>query len=124
MTYLLFFFFQAEDGIRDGHVTGVQTCALPICTKTELKNLRSFAFVRNGLEFEEKRQEEVLLSGEEILQETRRYDESTRETILMRVKDDADDYRLFPEPDLVPLHIDDAWKERVLSEIPELPEIG
>ena len=91
-------------------------------TKTELKNLNSFAFVRNGLEFEEKRQEEVLLSGEEILQETRRYDESTRETILMRVKDDADDYRLFPEPDLVPLHIDDAWKERVLSEIPELPD--
>ena len=91
-------------------------------TKTELKNLNSFAFVRNGLEFEEKRQEEVLLSGEEILQETRRYDESTRETILMRVKDDADDYRLFPEPDLVPLHIDDAWKERVRAEIPELPD--
>ena len=91
-------------------------------TKTELKNLNSFAFVRNGLEFEEKRQEEVLLSGEEILQETRRYDESTRETILMRVKDDADDYRLFPEPDLVPLHIDDVWKERVRAEIPELPD--
>lgn len=91
-------------------------------TKTELKNLNSFAFVRNGLEFEEQRQEEVLLSGGEILQETRRYDESTRETILMRVKDDADDYRLFPEPDLVPLHIDDAWKERVRAEIPELPD--
>src|SRR5690625_3385534 len=91
-------------------------------TKTELKNLNSFAFVRNGLEFEEKRQEEVLLSGEEILQETRRYDESTRETILMRVKDDADDYRLFPEPDLVPLHIDDVWKERVRAENPELPD--
>ncbi len=91
-------------------------------TKTELKNLNSFAFVRNGLEFEEKRQEDVLLSGGEILQETRRYDESTKETILMRVKDDADDYRLFPEPDLVPLHIDDAWKERVRAEIPELPD--
>jgi aspartyl-tRNA(Asn)/glutamyl-tRNA(Gln) amidotransferase subunit B len=91
-------------------------------TKAELKNLNSFAFVRNGLEFEEKRQAEVLLSGGEILQETRRYDESTRETILMRVKDDADDYRLFPEPDLVPLHIDDAWKERIRQEIPELPD--
>lgn len=91
-------------------------------TKTELKNLNSFAFVRNGLVFEEKRQEKVLLSGDEILQETRRYDEKTRETILMRIKDDADDYRLFPEPDLVPLYIDDAWKERIRKEIPELPD--
>lgn len=91
-------------------------------TKAELKNLNSFAFVRNGLEFEEERQEEVLLSGGEILQETRRYDESTKETILMRVKDDADDYRLFLEPDLPSLHIDDAWKERIRQEIPELPD--
>jgi len=91
-------------------------------TKTELKNLNSFAFVRNGLEHEEERQEKVLLAGEEIPQETRRYDEKTKETILMRIKDDADDYRLFPEPDLVPLRIDDAWKERIRKEIPELPD--
>lgn len=91
-------------------------------TKTELKNLNSFAFVRTGLEYEEKRQAEVLRDGGEILQETRRYDEKTRETILMRVKDDADDYRFFPEPDLMPLHIDDEWKERVRAEIPELPD--
>src|SRR5699024_8060390 len=76
-------------------------------TKTELKNLNSFIFVRNGLAYEEKRQAEILRSGGKIDQETRRYDESTRETILMRIKDDADDYRLFPEPDVVPLHIDD-----------------
>ncbi|MFS0646986.1 Asp-tRNA(Asn)/Glu-tRNA(Gln) amidotransferase subunit GatB [Siminovitchia sp. 179-K 8D1 HS] len=91
-------------------------------TKTELKNLNSFNFVRRGLEFEEKRQEKVLLSGGVILQETRRYDESTGETILMRVKETADDYRYFPEPDLVQLHIDDEWKNRVRSEIPELPD--
>src|SRR5690625_1663594 len=91
-------------------------------TKTKLKNLNSFAFVRNGLEYEEERQEKVLLAGEEIPQETRRYDEKTKETILMRIKDDADDYRLFPEPDLVPLRIDDAWKERIRREIPELPD--
>jgi len=91
-------------------------------TKTELKNLNSFTFVRNGLEFEEKRQEKELLSGGEILQETRRYDEKTRETILMRVKDDADDYRVFPEPDLVPLHIDGDWKTRIRADIPELPD--
>ncbi len=91
-------------------------------TKTELKNLNSFNYVRKGLEYEEKRQEEVLLSGGEILQETRRYDESTGKTILMRVKETADDYRYFPEPDLVNLIIDDEWKERVRAEIPELPD--
>lgn len=91
-------------------------------TKAELKNLNSFSFVQKGLEFEEKRQEKVLLAGGEILQETRRYDEKTKETILMRVKEGSDDYRYFPEPDLVPLYIDDAWKERIRSEIPELPD--
>ncbi|UOQ84442.1 Asp-tRNA(Asn)/Glu-tRNA(Gln) amidotransferase subunit GatB [Gracilibacillus salinarum] len=91
-------------------------------TKTELKNLNSFSFVQKGLEFEEKRQREVLLNGGEILQETRRYDEQKKETILMRVKEGSDDYRYFPEPDLVPLYIDDAWKERIRAEIPELPD--
>ena len=91
-------------------------------TKAELKNLNSFSFVQKGLEYEEKRQEKVLLSGGEILQETRRYDEKTKETILMRIKEGADDYRYFPEPDLVTLHIDDAWKERIKNEIPELPD--
>ncbi|GAA0497536.1 Asp-tRNA(Asn)/Glu-tRNA(Gln) amidotransferase subunit GatB [Salinibacillus aidingensis] len=90
--------------------------------KTELKNLNSFNYVQKGLEFEEKRQEKVLLSGGEILQETRRYDEQTKETILMRVKEGSDDYRYFPEPDLVPLYIDEEWKERVRAEIPELPD--
>ncbi|MFB1100357.1 Asp-tRNA(Asn)/Glu-tRNA(Gln) amidotransferase GatCAB subunit B [Terribacillus saccharophilus] len=91
-------------------------------TKAELKNLNSFAFVQKGLEFEEKRQQKVLLAGGEILQETRRYDESTKETILMRIKEGSDDYRYFPEPDLVPLYIDDAWKERIRASIPELPD--
>ena len=91
-------------------------------TKAELKNLNSFNFVRKGLEFEEKRQEKVLLSGGIIEQETRRFDESTGNTILMRVKEGSDDYRYFPEPDLVALHIDDEWKERVRAEIPELPD--
>jgi len=91
-------------------------------TKTELKNLNSFNFVRRGLEFEQKRQEKVLLSGGVIQQETRRYDEATGETILMRVKEGAEDYRYFPEPDLVQLYIDDEWKARVRAEIPELPD--
>jgi aspartyl-tRNA(Asn)/glutamyl-tRNA(Gln) amidotransferase subunit B len=91
-------------------------------TKTELKNLNSFNFVRKGLEYEEKRQEEVLRSGGVIGQETLRYDEATNTTILMRVKEGSDDYRYFPEPDLLDLYIDDEWKERIRAEIPELPD--
>lgn len=91
-------------------------------TKTELKNLNSFNFVRKGLEHEEVRQAEVLRAGGEIEQETRRFDEKTGKTLLMRVKEGADDYRYFPEPDLVRLSIDDEWLERVKASIPELPD--
>ncbi|GGA47119.1 Asp-tRNA(Asn)/Glu-tRNA(Gln) amidotransferase subunit GatB [Psychrobacillus lasiicapitis] len=91
-------------------------------TKAELKNLNSFSFVRKGLEHEEIRQAEVLSSGGIIEQETRRFDEKTGKTILMRVKEGTDDYRYFPEPDLVDIVIDDAWLERVRAEIPELPD--
>ena len=68
------------------------------------------------LEYEEIRQAEVLMSGGEIEQETRRFDEKTGKTILMRVKEGTDDYRYFPEPDLVDLVIDDAWLERVRAD--------
>lgn len=91
-------------------------------TKTELKNLNSFNFVRKGLEYEELRQAEVLRAGGIIEQETRRFDETTGKTILMRVKEGSDDYRYFPEPDLVDLYIDEEWKARVRAEIPELPD--
>ncbi|MDM5186820.1 Asp-tRNA(Asn)/Glu-tRNA(Gln) amidotransferase subunit GatB [Bacillus sp. DX4.1] len=91
-------------------------------TKAELKNLNSFAYVQKGLEHEQVRQEKELLSGGIIQQETRRYDEATKKTILMRVKEGSDDYRYFPEPDLVELYIDDEWKERVRASIPELPD--
>lgn len=91
-------------------------------TKTELKNLNSFAFVQKGLEYEEIRQAEVLRAGGVIDQETRRYDEATKTTLLMRVKEGSDDYRYFPDPDLVDLYIDDEWKARIRAEIPELPD--
>lgn len=91
-------------------------------TKTELKNLNSFNFVRKGLEHEEKRQAEVLSAGGVIEQETRRFDEATSTTILMRVKEGSDDYRYFPEPDLMDLYIDEDWKARIRAEIPELPD--
>lgn len=91
-------------------------------TKTELKNLNSFTFVRKGLEYEEKRQEQVILSGGKIEQETRRFDEATGTTKLMRVKEGSDDYRYFPEPDIVPMIISDEWMEEVRKTIPELPD--
>mgnify|MGYP000749111581 FL=1 len=91
-------------------------------TKTELKNLNSFTFVRKGLEYEEKRQEQVILSGGKIEQETRRFDETTGTTKLMRVKEGSDDYRYFPEPDIVPMIISDEWMEEVRKTIPELPD--
>lgn len=91
-------------------------------TKTELKNLNSFAFVQKGLEFEAKRQEKVLASGGVIQQETRRYDEQKDETILMRVKEESEDYRYFPDADLGMYEIDEAWLEKVRAQIPELPD--
>lgn len=91
-------------------------------TKAELKNLNSFNFVKKGLEYEIVRQEKVLLSGGMIQQETLRFDESTGKTILMRVKEGSDDYRYFPEPDLLNLHIDQEWMDRIRAEIPELPD--
>ena len=88
-------------------------------TKVEMKNINSFNYVRNALIFEEKRQAEVLRSGGVIQQETRRYNEPTKSTILMRVKEGADDYRYFPEPDLAPITIDDAWIQKVADELPK-----
>lgn len=89
--------------------------------KTELKNLNSFNNVKKGLLFEEKRQAKVLRMGGEIKQETRRFDEATGETILMRVKEGASDYRYFPEPDLPHLEISDEWITVIQQSIPEMP---
>ena len=91
-------------------------------TKAELKNLNSFNFVRRGLIYEEKRQAKVLNAGGVIQQETRRFDETTGETLLMRVKEGSSDYRYFPEPDLPPLEISQEWLEEVRSELPVMPK--
>ncbi|WP_326716434.1 Asp-tRNA(Asn)/Glu-tRNA(Gln) amidotransferase subunit GatB [Vagococcus jeotgali] len=90
-------------------------------TKAELKNLNSLNYVKQGLIFEEKRQAKVLMSGGIIQQETRRYDEATKQTILMRVKEGASDYRYFPEPDLPKIEVSDEWIEAIRQSIPELP---
>ena len=90
-------------------------------TKAELKNLNSMNFVKKGLAYEEKRQAKVLLSGGEIQQETRRFDEATSTTLLMRVKEGSSDYRYFPEPDVPRFSIDDEWIEKVRASLPEMP---
>lgn len=89
--------------------------------KTELKNMNSFRNVQKGLEYEVTRQTEVLNANGTVAQETRRFDETTQTTMLMRSKEEAHDYRYFPEPDLVRLAVDDAWLEQVQSQLPELP---
>ncbi len=89
--------------------------------KTELKNINSFRFVQRGLEYEEQRQREVLAAGGTVRQETRRFDELSQTTLSMRSKEEAHDYRYFPEPDLVRLHIDDAWLAQIRATVPELP---
>ena len=90
-------------------------------TKTEMKNINSFNYVKNALEFEEKRHQQVILSGGTIAQETRRYDEATKETVSMRSKEGSEDYRYFPEPDIPPLDVSDDWINEIKSEMPEMP---
>ena len=90
-------------------------------TKTEVKNMNSFRAVESALEFEEERQRETLESGGEIDQVTLGWDADAEEAKLMRSKEEAHDYRYFPEPDLVPLVIDEAWKTRIEENLPELP---
>ncbi len=91
-------------------------------TKAELKNMNSFRGVQRGLEYEELRQAEVLDTGGRVVQETRRWDDAKERTLSMRSKEEAHDYRYFPDPDLVRLHIDSDWKSRVRATIPELPD--
>lgn len=90
-------------------------------TKVEIKNMNSFRAVEEALRFEERRQQEILARGEVLLQETRLWNDKTGQTEPMRGKEESEDYRYFPDPDLVPLHIDDAWRERVRESLPELP---
>lgn len=91
-------------------------------TKTEIKNLNSFRSLERALEYEIARQIEVLEDGDKIIQETRTWDENRQVTLSMRSKEEAHDYRYFPEPDLPPLVIDRAWVNEIAKTIPELPD--
>ena len=91
-------------------------------TKTEIKNVNSFRFIREALEYEIGRQIDVIESGGKITQETRLYNASEGKTYGMRSKEQAHDYRYFPEPDLLPLVVDEKWKSEIARALPELPE--
>jgi aspartyl-tRNA(Asn)/glutamyl-tRNA(Gln) amidotransferase subunit B len=90
-------------------------------TRTELKNMNSFRHVEKALEYEIKRQSAVLEDGGEVVQETRLWDVGQGITISMRGKEEAHDYRYFPDPDLVPLKVDETWVEEIRKGLPELP---
>ena len=91
-------------------------------TRTEMKNLNSFQFIVKAIEYEYARQVEVLESGGEVVQETRRFDQASGKTYTMRKKEDADDYRYFPDPDLPPIVLDDETLARWKAAIPVLPD--
>ena len=91
-------------------------------TKVEIKNLNSFVNIQKAIDFEIKRQEAVLLSGGVVQQETRRFDEATKETVLMRVKTDAVDYKYFTEPNITPIKLSDEFVLEAIKSSPELAE--
>ncbi len=90
--------------------------------KVEIKNLNSFRFLQRALDYEIERQTRALSQGERVIQETRLWDESEGRTFPMRSKEEAHDYRYFPEPDLLPLALDPAWVEQIRTSLPELPD--
>jgi aspartyl-tRNA(Asn)/glutamyl-tRNA(Gln) amidotransferase subunit B len=91
-------------------------------TKAEVKNVNSFRFIKQALEYEIERQVELIESGGKVVQETRLYNSAEGKTYSMRSKEQAHDYRYFPEPDLLPLVVDSAWQAKIKSTLPELPE--
>lgn len=90
-------------------------------TKTEIKNLNSFRFLQKGLEYEVSRQTGIVSSGGKVIQQTRHYDNVTDSTKALRTKEEAHDYRYFPEPDLVPMHLEEEQVGKLKEQIPELP---
>src|SRR5690242_6356625 len=91
-------------------------------TKAEVKNVNSFRFIKQALEYEIERQVELIESGGKVAQETRLYNSNEGKTYSMRSKEQAHDYRYFPEPDLKPLVVDSAWQAKIRETMPELPE--
>jgi aspartyl-tRNA(Asn)/glutamyl-tRNA(Gln) amidotransferase subunit B len=91
-------------------------------TRCEVKNVNSLKAVQQAIEYEAQRQIEIIEGGGKIHQETRLWDPAKQETRSMRSKEEAHDYRYFPDPDLLPLHLEDSWIDRVRETLPELPD--
>mgnify|MGYP005841425067 CR=1 FL=1 len=112
-----------EGSFRCDANVSVHRPGTPFGTRAEIKNLNSFRFVEQAINHEIERQIDLLESGAAVVQETRLYDPDRRETRSMRVKEEANDYRYFPDPDLLPLEVDAALIEQVRATLPELPDI-
>jgi len=110
-----------EGSFRCDANVSVRRRGAPLGTRCEIKNLNSFRFIERAIEFEVRRQVELIEDGGTVRQETRLYDPERNQTRAMRSKEDAQDYRYFPDPDLPPLVIDRAWMDRVAADLPELP---
>ena len=111
-----------EGSLRCDANVSVRKPGAELGTRTEIKNLNSIRFLREAIEYEGRRQVEVIESGGKIRQETRLFDPDRGETRAMRTKEDAHDYRYFPDPDLLPLELDEAFIEDIRASMPELPE--
>ena len=112
-----------EGSLRcDANVSLRPTGAPELGTRTEIKNLNSFRHVQRALDYEIRRQAEVLQAGAQVVQETRLFDAARGVTAPMRSKEEAHDYRYFPEPDLVQVQVHQDWIDRVQTSLPELPE--
>jgi aspartyl-tRNA(Asn)/glutamyl-tRNA(Gln) amidotransferase subunit B len=111
-----------EGSFRCDANVSVRRPGAPLGTRAEIKNLNSFRFLERAIEFEAKRQIEILEDGGKIVQETRLYDPEKDETRSMRIKEEAHDYRYFPDPDLPPLEVSEKWIDEIKAKLPELPE--
>ncbi len=112
-----------EGSLRcDANVSVRPVGEIKLGTKTELKNLNSFRFLQKALEYEIARQIQALESGGRVEQETRLWNTAEQRTVSMRSKEEAHDYRYFPEPDLPPLVVDETWQTEISAQMPELPE--
>jgi len=111
-----------EGSLRcDGNISIRLSGSREFGTKTEIKNLNSFKSLQKALDFEYERQVKTLRKGEKVIQETRTWDEGKGITLPLRSKEEAHDYRYFPEPDLVPIKVDAGWLDDIREKMPELP---
>ncbi len=112
-----------EGSLRaDVNVSVMERAATEYGTRTEMKNINSFRAIRNAVEAEANRQIELIEDGEKVVQQTRRWDDSKGTSYAMRSKEDAQDYKYFPEPDLPPVHLSEEYIQSIRDALPELPE--